>query len=421
MAQNHANYAASTTLVVTSIAASAHPILRELARGAGEAGWRFVVIGDTKSPAQFSLAGCEFLSVDDQHQWGDRHALRYAKACPTRHYARKNIGYLEAIRAGTRVIVETDDDNIPAGGAIGHRALGIGESAGLTGEDWFYGSRSASKRVRVVTSAPTTDAKGNRVASWVNAYQYFTKPATASPGAHANEPAIWPRGLALDWIARSAPALREAAPREVTCPIQQGLADDNPDVDAIYRLCRALPFVFERGESVALGEGAWCPFNSQNTTWFPEAFPLLYLPALCSFRMTDIWRSFVAQRVCWANGWSVLFHRATVRQERNDHNLMRDFEDEISGYTKNDKIASTLAALDLPAGEQHVGSNLRRCYEALIAKGFLPQDEIVLVDAWLYDLARVVEASAGIVVEPKEIGVVPELLVARMRTSMTEE
>ncbi len=362
-------------LVVTSIASDSHPILRELSRGCAGAGWRFVVIGDTKSPATFSLEGCEFLSVDDQLAWGQKLNLRYARSCPTRHYARKNVGYLEAIRGGAGVIVETDDDNVP---------LGNGERGTASGERYFYGVRDAAKRVRVVTSAPVTDAKGNVSQAWVNVYRYFTK-----HGDQRGEPAIWPRGLALDWIHKGVPELAGAAVRDVTCPIQQGLANDNPDVDAVYRLCRSLPFSFEDGESVGLGDGAWCPFNSQNTTWFPAAFPMLYLPALCSFRMTDIWRSFVAQRVCWANGWPILFHRATVRQERNDHNLMRDFEDEISGYLQNAKIAETLAALDLPAGEQHVAANVRRCYHAMTAKGLLPLEEVSLLDAWLHDLSMV--------------------------------
>ena len=119
---------------------------------------------------------------------------------------------------------------------------------------------------------------------------------------------------------------------DTSCPIQQGLVDGDPDVDAVYRLVLDLPFRFERGASVALGTGAWCPFNSQNTSWWPDAYALMYLPAYCSFRMTDIWRSFVAQRIAWENGWSVLFREATVRQRRNPHDLMRDFRDEVPGY-----------------------------------------------------------------------------------------
>ncbi|MGD1699535.1 STELLO glycosyltransferase family protein [Dapis sp. BLCC M229] len=59
--------------------------------------------------------------------------------------------------------------------------------------------------------------------------------------------------------------------------------------------------------------------------------------------MTYIWRSFVAQRICWENGWRVLFYSPTVYQERNFYNLMRDFEDEVSGYLNNDKIAKSLS------------------------------------------------------------------------------
>ena len=36
-----------------------------------------------------------------------------AQCCPERSYTRKNLGYLEAMRRGARIIVETDDDNRP--------------------------------------------------------------------------------------------------------------------------------------------------------------------------------------------------------------------------------------------------------------------------------------------------------------------
>ena len=61
--------------------------------------------------------------------------------------------------------------------------------------------------------------------------------------------------------------------------------------------------------------------------------------------MTDIWRSFVAQRIAWANNWSILFHEPTVWQERNDHSLMRDFKDEVPGYLHNRRIGEVLDRL----------------------------------------------------------------------------
>ena len=126
---------------------------------------------------------------------------------------------------------------------------------------------------------------------------------------------IWPRGLPLDAINDEIPEWAQLPEMQADCPIQQGMADENPDVDAVYRLVLSLPINFRRDRRIALGRGAWCPFNSQNTTWFREAFPLLYLPAYCSFRMTDIWRSFIAQRIAWECGWSVLF--TSLRSIRN--------------------------------------------------------------------------------------------------------
>jgi hypothetical protein len=143
---------------------------------------------------------------------------------------------------------------------------------------------------------------------------------------------------------------------------------------------------FRNDPSVVVPPGTWCPFNSQTTWWWPVAFPLLYLPSCCSFRMTDIWRSFVAQRCLWEFGAGVVFHAPEVVQQRNTHVLLRDFEDEIPGYLANERMVSILGGLSLGRGPASVGSNLLRCYEALVGQGFLPSAEMPLVEAWLRDL-----------------------------------
>ncbi len=102
--------------------------------------------------------------------------------------------------------------------------------------------------------------------------------------------------------------------------------------------------------------------------------------------MTDIWRSFVAQRIGWENGWSILFHEPTVRQERNDHNLMRDFQDEVPGYPQNRAIAAALAGLSLAPGPERMADNLRIRYEALVRLAVVEKQELPLLNAWLADL-----------------------------------
>lgn len=326
-----------TALVITSISAP-NRVLVDYAEGCRKNRVEYVVIGDTKSPADFQLEGCDFYGVPAQKELG----FELAAITPERHYSRKNLGYLIAMRNGAEIIVETDDDNFAM--------------------PTFWEDRTDRVPAHLLENK-----------SWVNLYSYFSKVR------------IWPRGFALEHLHDPAPSLGDLGYNDVYCPIQQGLANENPDVDAIYRLILPLPVNFDDGPNVAVGAGTWCPFNSQNTTWFQPAFLLLYLPSYCSFRMTDIWRSFVTERICWENGWNILFHNSTVWQERNEHNLMRDFAEEIPGYVNNKKIADLLSALSLKAGAEHIGDNLILCYEALIQADLVGAEEMTLLKAWIKD------------------------------------
>jgi hypothetical protein len=165
--------------------------------------------------------------------------------------------------------------------------------------------------------------------------------------------------------------------------------DGSPDVDAIWRLTIGGEVVFDRNSDVFLPQGAWCPFNSQATWWFPAAYPLMYLPSHVSFRMTDIWRSFIAQRCLWAMGLGVLFYAPEMYQDRNPHNLLRDFELEVPGYLNNGKICEVLETAQLETAPSSVLDNLHRCYEALIVAGLLPAEEMSLVELWIEDITSI--------------------------------
>jgi hypothetical protein len=334
-----------TALVVTSIA-SPNAALKELAIGCRQHGIEFIVIGDESSPPQFELEGCRFYGLQEQIELG----LTFARQCPTRSYARKNIGYLLAMRTGASVLIETDDDNFP-------RAE-------------FWTLRQRRQLARQISDT-----------GWVNIYRYFT------------EARIWPRGLPLESINSAILPYDALEKNEVDCPIQQGLCDENPDVDAIYRLALPLPQSFRKDRRVALGNNSWSPFNSQNTTWWSDAFPLLYLPAYCSIRMTDIWRGFVAQRIAWTNNWSVLFHEPAVWQERNEHDLMRDFEDEVPGYLNNKEISVALGNLTLQPGLDKINDNLRLCYLEFVRMDLIGEAELDLLDAWIADIEQITNSA----------------------------
>ncbi|QDV82999.1 STELLO glycosyltransferase family protein [Planctomycetes bacterium TBK1r] len=355
--------------VITTIQRPTGSVLRLAKFIAGQPAG-LVIAGDTKGPDSFDLSSVaefspdqlSFLTIDDQLASG----FALAELLPTKHYCRKNIGYLQAVRLGASCIYETDDDNAPMEHWVAR-------------DEWVDELRFAQS---------TGQSAGSQGPSWVNVYKYFSNDL------------IWPRGLPLDQIRESStatalrpPALSKSIDTQGKqwAPIQQGLANGAPDVDAIWRLVLDREFDFDHASSVMLAPGQWCPFNTQTTWWWPSVYPLLYVPSYCPFRMCDIWKSFVAQRCLWELETGVVFHASEVIQERNPHHLMSDFNDEVPGYQRNQQIAEVLEQTSLKPGLESVGRNLRTCYTTLVQNDVFPEKELSLVDAWLDDLEATIE------------------------------
>lgn len=294
-------------------------------------GRNLVIVGDDKTPKDWKYNDATFLPISIQK------TLALDKHIPLNHYARKNMGYLWAFTQNAELIYDTDDDNIP-------------------NENW---------KIR----SPHVEAHESLTSKWFNAYGVF------------GDEYIWPRGFSLKHLRNVASA---GLKKFRVSYIQQGLADGEPDVDAVWRLAFGKKHFFSKKKSVYVQPNSWCPFNSQSTWWFPPAYALMYLPMNASFRMTDIWRSFIAQRCLWELGEGVTFHSPSeVFQDRNEHDLLKDFEDEVSGYLNNDKIVEILSDLELKQGQEYVCENLLACYVALVENGILPQAEIDSVKTWI--------------------------------------
>lgn len=301
--------------------------------------YQLIVAGDKKSPSQWIVSNATYLSVVDQDALG----FALSTKLPYNHYGRKMMGYLEAMRQGAELIIDTDDDNIPY-------------------ENWTFPSMKGE-----FSTAPT--GKG-----FVNIYKNFT--------SHH----VWPRGYPLDLILDSSHNLKEEELSLETgnIGIWQGLADSDPDVDAIYRLVDNTEIFFDKRKPIVLPEGTLCPFNSQNTAIRRELFPLLYLPAYVTFRFTDILRGLVAQPIMWAHGYKLGFTEATVIQVRNPHDYVKDFESEIPCYLHpNRVIAAVSRAIDPTAT---VADNLRRAYLELSKENIVTSQELELLDLWLADV-----------------------------------
>lgn len=318
-------------IVITSINYPTRAV-EQFAKLAKDRNWTLLVVGDTKTPPDWRCEGSVFLSVDKQMELYPI----IAKIIPVKHYCRKNIGYLYAIQNGATIIIDTDDDNLP------YENFGV------------HFNKSISAEVVGATK-------------WANIYSYYS------------DEIIWPRGLPLNHIYTQG-AISEK--RTLDCPVQQYLADKDPDVDAIYRLINKKDTYFKKnGKSYIVDQETYVPFNSQNTVFFKEAFILLYLPCFVSFRMTDIWRSFVVQRLLKHMNANLAFHEATVWQDRNEHDLMKDFNDEVIGYSMNDMIIDTINEVDLSA--LSLNEAIFKVWNSLRAINIINETEIEIIKQWL--------------------------------------
>jgi hypothetical protein len=326
------------SLVLTTIAKDSNSILQGIYNRAISNGCQVVQVLDLKS-GSLGYPGVQTLTISDQEEL----EFDLASRLPFNSYSRKNLGYLIAIANRSEWIIETDDDNIPSDDFFKLDSY-IGDMSEITTEDWF------------------------------NVYHYF--------GGGGS----WPRGYPLERIKSSDQYMATVSEFEcLNSPIFQVLADSDPDVDAIYRLTRELPIVFNSNPPARLSKGVVSPFNSQATWWRQDVFALLYFPSLISWRAADIWRSFIATRILQSNGSSVTFFPALVKQIRNEHSLLLDFKQEIECYLHNDSIWKALSAIPDHVLAGDFTKSLRTCYLTLIEFGYIPETELVLLDAWITD------------------------------------
>lgn len=298
--------------------------------------WQIVLIGDKKSKHIESRDNVTFISVEDQQKLG----FESVDLLPYNHYARKNIGYLYAIKKGAEVIYDTDDDNLPYA-------------------DWQFPDFAANQ---VMTSEN----------KYINIYEHYSSEK------------VWPRGYPLDEINKKVET--KIKNQDVQVGVWQGLADQEPDVDAIFRLTVGKQIDFDKGSPIVLDKNIYCPFNSQNTLWKKELFSFLYFPSTVSFRFTDILRGYIAQRLLWQANYNLGFTQSTVYQERNAHDFMKDFKDEVEVYLNVKPIVEILDNLEL--GNDYLG-NLEKIYVELEKNNFVKPEELIRCRAWIKDLKNI--------------------------------
>ena len=319
--------------------------------------WKIVVIGDKKTKNEewdiYSNSNkLKFLSVDSQNKLN----YKTTQYIPYNSYTRKNIGYLYAIEHGAKEIYETDDDNI------------------FTTFEELYQTFDNYSKISYIE---------NDINNMINPYAYFGRPS------------IWPRGFRLNDI-----RLDHEKKFYITSPdfisskplVFQGLANGDPDVDAIFRLTRANAYYpikldFYEMHPLLYFPGNYIPINSQNTRFLYNSFPAMALPTTVAFRVCDIWRGFILERFIWGYNGTVVFHRPSVYQKRNVHDYYEDFLDEEALYYGLEDILNGLNDKQiLGIINANPGQVLVKMIEILVEKKVLKKNDYNMYKAFIEDL-----------------------------------
>jgi hypothetical protein len=253
--------------------------------------WDIVVIGDLKTPEDYSLENGIYVSPEGQEKYDKELSDAIGWNC----IQRRNFGLLWAHDMGADIVAVIDDDNIPY-------------------DDWGQ-NLMVGKEVKV------------------NYYEN-SLPAFDPIGA-TNEKHIWHRGYPLQLISRR--DYSKVSKKIVHADVQADFWNGDPDIDAICRMEHAPECNFDPS-CFPIANNKVAPFNSQNTFLKASLLKDYFLFPHVG-RMDDIWASYYVQ----AKGAQVVFGKASVYQQRNEHDLVRDMRQEYLGYENNLKIVTELA------------------------------------------------------------------------------
>ncbi len=254
--------------------------------------WDLVVIGDKKTPSDYRLHRGIYVSPEEQEKYDPALSEAIGWNC----IQRRSFGFLWAKDLKADVVAVVDDDNIPLEG---------------WGENLLVGRE-------------------------VEVNYYETDLPAFDPLGATNHRHLWHRGFPLQLLPK----------RDYTCKtrktvrvnIQADFWNGDPDIDAVCRMEHAPECCFDPA-GFPMASNKLGPFNSQNTFLGSRCLRDYFMFPHVG-RMDDIWASYYLQ----AKGCRVVWNKASVYQQRNVHDLVRDMKQEYPGYENNLKLVQDLAA-----------------------------------------------------------------------------
>ena len=250
---------------------------------------KLIVALDKKSK-KFDLKDSIILSTEYQEKKWPKLSRLVGWNC----IQRRNFAILEAYERGAEVIALIDDDNIPY-------------------NNWF---------------------KNIYVNNKIKCKEISTNKKIFDPVGYTNHSNLWHRGLPLELVNNRKYKVEK---KQLIKPdIQANFWNGDPDIDAVCRMIFKPECNFKKNIFPFFSKKI-SPFNSQNTLISRKVIKDYFLFPHIG-RMDDIWASFYVT----SKKYRVIYNEPTVYQQRNVHNLIKDFKDEYIGYVNSLNLVESL-------------------------------------------------------------------------------
>lgn len=317
-------------------------------------GVMFFVVGDRKTPHRAvkkfisGLGNAIYYSDTDQEKLGYKVSDLIGWNC----IMRRNIALLEAIKYGADIIVTIDDDNFPIN------------------KNYF------KDFIRILTS-PFNGSEVSSKDSWFNIGEYTV-------------PKVYHRGFPFEMRNEKRSYVLNRV-QKAKIGIAAGLWCADPDINAIERIVfnpRVKQFKREVRRGLCVKQGVFAPVGTQNTAFISRIAPL-FLVLSSIGRYDDIWASYMVETIMYTDGYLIHYGPPFVRQERNQHNLWQNLEDELFGMEYTLRFCQDLRKAKL--GNGTMLEKFARLHEYLKNKNYLPPHIYKLAQAWLRDIGKVLK------------------------------
>lgn len=327
-------------IVTTTINEPTKALHRYAAFVSEDDGAKLYIIGDKKTPhdAYLQLArdykNVLYYTPEDQESLYPE----LSEIIGWNSIQRRNLGFIEAYRDGAEYIATVDDDNIPL-------------------DNWLYTLLEGRFVGNFVDLAiyPGADGVFNPLERFDLGYSIKHRGGTER---------LWHRGLPED--RRSVPSIDPSSVMSIEqrkVLVLASLWEGDPDVSALGRMVFD-PLIMDYGDKMSPYAGTYMgPFNSQNTILHRSLFPTYFLfPGIG--RMDDIYASYVVQAKF---GLCVAYGEPTVNQMRNEHDVLKDFDNEKLGFRHTREFIewckTTPDPTDTSAFPEFMPEQSRRAYD----------------------------------------------------------